>query len=362
MNTNRVLQTHSEGTAKAFQHFLGGFWKQAELDAVLAPVEFPGNGGVAPKVLRSPGEVNRINPFVPLMLSNSAGLVEAFLMEFPQGNLAAVLRPCELRALVELRKRNRVHFHSPSANGRGGQLTLIGVDCPGTFAAREFAKHVAERRDDADMIKIGVSYEGQQSFDAREVRTACQMCDSPAPLGADITIGTIGLAPREEMLVIAQDERVDAKLRLRDLTDGPATEEEVVSREQMVGKLASMRAQKRGAATSAKTEPGDESEFPLALFACCTLCADCLDACPLYFGQLSGMLGVNEAYKGSSLLLSELVNLSRWLASCSGCGMCQEACQNGVALTHFVTNLSQRIQRQLHYHPGDPAQPLPWSV
>jgi formate dehydrogenase subunit beta len=362
MNTNRVLQIHNGEAAKTFRRFLAGFWRQMELDAVLAPVEFPGYGGAAPKVLRSPGEVDRVNPFVPLMLNNSAALVEAFLMEFPKGNVAAVLRPCEMRALVELRKRNRVRYHGPSTNGTGGQLTLIGVDCPGTFGAEEFARHVAEHREDAEMIKIGVTYDGQEGYDARQVREACQVCDSPAPLGADLTVGTIGIAPRGALLVITEDPEVDAKLRLQELTDGPATEEQVVSREQMVGKLTNMRAQRRAEISSIPAPQAEDSGFPLAMFACCTLCADCLDACPLYFGQLSGMLGVNEAYRGSSMLLSELVNLSRWLASCSGCGMCQEACQNGVTLTPFVTSLSHRIQRQLHYKPGDPAQPLPWNV
>ena len=101
----------------------------------------------------------------------------------------------------------------------------------------------------------------------------------------------------------------------------------------------------------------------MAMFARCTLCADCLDACPLYDGELTGMLGVSsEARQKVHPLLSEMVGVSRWLASCSGCGMCQEACEHNVSLARVVTVLSHRIQNELHYRPGDPNQPLPWTT
>jgi len=188
------------------------------------------------------------------------------------------------------------------------------------------------------------------------------MCDSPGPIGADIVLGMIGIEPQGSLLFIARDEETDARLRLREVTDNIATERQVVCREVMVGKLADQRAQKRDELIKAQAWQVEDMDMAWALFARCTLCADCLDACPLYDGELSGMLGVCEAGQNLNPLLSELVSVSRWLASCSGCGMCQESCERGVSLTPIVTTLSHRIQNQLHYKPGDPAQRLPWLV
>jgi CO dehydrogenase/acetyl-CoA synthase alpha subunit len=202
----------------------------------------------------------------------------------------------------------------------------------------------------------------QDSLISAQIRTACQLCDSPCPLDADIVIGTIGISPKGDLLVVARDENMDASLKLQEVTDDIASEGQVACRENTIRQLTDAKLRKRSELIKSQTWQTEDMHTAWALFARCTLCADCLDACPLYDGQLRGMLGVREAYEGSHPLLSELVSVSRWLASCSGCGMCQEACELGISLTPIITMLSHQIQAKLHYVPGDPAQRLPWTV
>jgi formate dehydrogenase subunit beta len=362
MNVNRILQIRDGDAVKTFQDFLAAWWRRVELDAMLAPVELPDPAGVSPQQISQPADLSNVNPFVPVMLNNGASMVEDFVRDHPKSHLAVILRPCELRALIELQKRNRFHYHRASATSAGESLVIISVDCPGTFSLAEYTQHVARHLDDAEMIRVELAYGRQDSYIPRQVRAACQMCDSPGPLSADIIIGTIGIAPQGNLLVIARDENIDATLKLREVTDDMATEQQVVCREVMVGKLTDKRTQKRSQLIKAQAWQTEDMNTAWAIFARCTLCADCLDACPLYDGELSGMLGVGEACQSSHPLLSELVSVSRWLASCSGCGMCQEACQHGFSLASVVTVLSHRIQNELHYKPGDPAQRLPWTV
>jgi ferredoxin len=239
---------------------------------------------------------------------------------------------------------------------------VIGVDCPGTFSPTEYLQQLARQEDDAAIIRTELDSGRQDSLIPRQVRAACQLCDSPCPIGADIVIGTMGIAPQGHVLVVARDENLDASLQLQEVTDGMATEEQVVGREVTIGKLAIARLQRRSELFKSQSWQTQDMTTAWAMFARCTLCADCLDACPLYDGQLRGMLGVGEASQGSHPLLSELVSVSRWLASCSGCGMCQEACEHDILLTPIVTMLSHQIQARLGYQPGDPAQRLPWTV
>jgi|GEM_PF-777686 len=362
MNVDRILRIRDGDAVRTFQEFLGAWWRRVELDAMLAPVELPEHAGVSTQQISQPAELSNVNPFVPIMPNNSASMVEDFVRDHPRSHLAVILRPCELRALVELKKRNRVHYHPVSSSREAESLVIIGVDCPGTFSLTEYTQHVARHQDDAEMIRVELAYGRLNSYVPYQVRAACQMCDSPGPLGADVIIGTIGIAPEGSLLVIARDEDIDVNLRLREVADDTATERQVIVREVMVGKLADKRTQKRAELIKAQAWQTEDMNATWALFTRCTLCADCLDACPLYDGELTGMLGVGESCQSSHSLLSELVSVSRWLASCSGCGMCQEACEHGVSLASIVTMLSHHIQNQLHYKPGDPAQRLPWTV
>ena len=360
MNVNHILHIQNEDAIQTLRNFLAAWWLRVELDAMLAPVELPNHGGVVAKVIERPDELSMVNPFAPVMLSNAASMVETFVMDHPRSHLAVMLRPCELRALVELKKRDRVHFIPESKATQHESLVTVSVDCPGTFLPAEYARHVEQHQDDAEMIKVALKYGKYESYIPYQARSACQMCDSPAPLGADVAIGAIGTAPDGYLLVIARDENMDARMKLADITDGIATEHEVVDRELMVGKLADKRTKLRADLISKQHWHAEDLNSVMAQFARCTLCADCLDACPLYEGELTGMLGVTDPHQRTHPLLAELVNVSRWLASCSGCGMCQETCEHGVSLTPVITTLSHRIQRELNYRPGDPNQPLPW--
>jgi formate dehydrogenase subunit beta len=361
MNVNRILQIHDGDALKTLQEFLLKWWMRIELDAMLAPIELPDHSGVVPQIIERPDDLGTVNPFAPVMLTNAASMVADFVKDYPKGHLAVMLRPCELRALVELRKRNRVHFRAAATSHAHESLVILGVDCPGTFSASEYTRRVAKNQDEAKMIQVAMAYGSQDSYVPRQVRTACQLCDWSAPKGADITIGSIGIAPQGFLLVITQDENLDAQ-ELSDITDGVATEQQVVCREMMVGKLGDKQAKKRAALVSAQSQRLEDFNSLLSMFARCTLCADCLDACPLYEGELAGMLGVSEAHQGAHPLLSELVGVSRWLASCSGCGMCQEACEQGAALTSLISVISHQIRSDLHYQAGNPDQGLPWGT
>lgn len=361
MNANRILHIRENDAAGTLRSFLSAWWSRLELDAMLAPLELPDHGGAAPQAIERPEDLSRVNPFLPVMSANSASLVDGFVKDHPGGRLAVILRPCELRALVELRKRERVQIPPLTQGSDARGLIVIGVDCPGTFPHAEYARRVAGQREDAKMIRVGMAYDRRDCSIPHEVRTACQLCASPGPMGADVLIGTIGIVEEDVLLVIARDEEMDASLGLREVADGLADERQVVLREMMVGDMVDKNARKRSDLIEAQARQAEEFDSVMAMFARCTLCADCLDACPLYNGELAGMLGVNGAYQRTHPLLTELVSWGRWLASCSGCGMCQEACEKGVALTPMVVALAHRIQRGLKYTPGHPNQPLPWQ-
>jgi formate dehydrogenase subunit beta len=361
MNASYILRIRDGDTVAALRNFLYAWWSRVELDAMLAPVELPDHQGVAAQVLKNPDELSKVNPFLPVMLANSATMVDGFIKDYSGKHIAVMLRPCELRALFELQKRNRVQFPKLINGDEQKSLVIFGVDCPGTFSFDEYTHRVEEGCDDAEMIQVALSHEGWNHFIPDEVRLACQLCSSPAPLGADVTIGSIGVASQGCLLTIAANEEIAVSLKLGEVADGAASESEMISREVMANKLVGRRNKAWADLINAQAQRLENISGFMALFPRCTLCADCLDACPLYDGELASMLGVKELRQQAHPLLTELVGVSRWLASCSGCGMCQEACEHNVSLTPLVVTLSHRVQHELNYKPGDPNQRLPWN-
>src|SRR5512146_2507534 len=99
MNVNRILHVRDSDTVKTLQDFLAAWWRLVELDAMLAPVELPNHMGVSPQVITQPVDLMKINPFAPVMLNNTAAVIQGFLDDHPHSHLAVILRPCELRAL-----------------------------------------------------------------------------------------------------------------------------------------------------------------------------------------------------------------------------------------------------------------------
>lgn len=353
MNVNHIIQVHNEDPVGELREFLADWWNQYRLDALLAPVELPQSQTVAAQVISDPAGLSQVNPFAPLLLSNAARDAVEFIEARPGERLALLLRPCELRAFIELNKRGRARSEVP--------VVLIGVDCLGTYPPDEYARRV-QMRSVAGITREVLHDATEGGLRPRSFRNACQVCDWPAPRSADLTIGTIGVDSDQFLVLIARDEEVDASLGLPSLIDAPASEYQVSHRETVVGAVADLRAVARRKLLGELNAPcrfGDLGCL-MAWFSGCDLCANCLAACPVYEGELDGWLGRTGPDQISRAPLADLVAISRWLASCSGCGMCEEHCGNDVPLTLLISSLSHRIRGEMKYSSGDASQGFPW--
>jgi formate dehydrogenase subunit beta len=354
MNVNRVLEVSNGDAVSTLRSFLADWWSEYHLDALLAPIEQKDRRGLKIKVIEDPTELSGVNPFAPIMSGNAASAASHLLQDSANKRVAVMLRPCELRAFVELQKRKG------HASGRG-KAVVIGVDCLGTFSKTDYNRYVEARRpEDVTFEVLRNAAEG--GFRPQRFRTACQICDWPAPHGADITIGTIGVASDKFLLLIARDEKTDAALGLGAIARDQASEYQVSRRETVVGAIADTHAGLRN--QMIEDMKGvyrfDDLGCILAWLASCSLCGECLKACPLYEGEFAELINRRSGMQTGHAPLRDVVSLSRWLASCAGCGMCEEECNMHVPLFLLITALSHRIREKMQYHSGDPAQQLPW--
>jgi formate dehydrogenase subunit beta len=355
MNVNRVLEVRDGSAVDTFRAFLVDWWKHYRPEAMLAPVELAERQGVVVKVIEDPADLASVNPFAPVMTGNSATTASHLVKEGTHARLVVMLRPCELRAFVELQKRDRAFLSK-------GEVVVIGVDCLGTFSKEDY-KRTLESRGAVETTAEVLRNAAEGGLRPQRFRTACQICDWPAPRGADITIGTIGVPTEQYLLVLARDEATDAALGLDRVVKGASSEYLASRRETVVGAIADARAGMRRAMLE---EIKGSSRFDdlgsiLAWFASCSLCGECMKACPLNDGEVSGLISQRGAAPAAHTPLGDVVSLGRWLASCAGCGMCEEQCNMDVPLFLLISALSHRIREKMRYHSGDPAQQLPWK-
>lgn len=348
MNVNRVINVEDGDTVNALREFLASWWTQNKFDAILAPVERSDNSGIEMRLIEDPQGLVSVNPFAPVMVRNAARMTIEFIHDHPTIKLVAMFRPCELRTFFELRKCGYKIANS-------GELVLLGVDCPGLIQEKELSRQIVTSSIGLlTRASLRDAAEGNKQW--RFLRTACKICDWPAPRGADVSIGVIGVDNENLILIIVSDETVDARLVLNSTATEFATEYQVSHRETVVGAVADRCNDMRRILLEEFQSSCRYNDLGclLALFTNCNLCGNCLNACPLY-------LGGGAQFQDKFSFIEELVHLGRWLASCSGCGLCEQMCDQGIPLTLLVSSLSHRICQELNYVPGDPFRQLPWA-
>jgi len=141
MKTNTILPVKEGDVLGALRGFLGALLENQIVDALLAPVEIGRGRSLAQTLVQDPAYLSRANPFSPVMPVNSATLVSQLTGDKPAQRVGVVLRSCEIRALIELVKLQQANLDN---------LTIIGVDCLGTYEVDDYARLVGEMEGPAE--------------------------------------------------------------------------------------------------------------------------------------------------------------------------------------------------------------------
>jgi len=311
----------------ATRKFLGRVWENAGLDGMCLPVYTLGGLGVSPAFIDEPGLLESADPFVPLVPLNSARLVaERLRQEAPgQARLGAVLRSCEAHALSHVASREGLNLDS---------WLVISVDCLASFPMDVDEWRLEKAGSAEQLTREALRFARQGGIAPYRYRHACQMCPSPFAPEADLTIGLLGLPVREYLLVSVKDQALADRLRLQDLTRGQAPETLVDQRQRLVDRLDEQHTATRQAMLDALAAnlPVEPAEL-LAYLENCAPCQACVEACPVYAGELEGAAGT-DGVEGALA----------WLSACVKCGMCEQACPRHMPLAAIHTRLSQVVQ------------------
>jgi formate dehydrogenase subunit beta len=357
-----TLKVDAKNPEATIRGLFAKWLKESKLSAILTPA-YSAAGTATVALFSNPEKLGEAAPLLPAMGVNSASIVAEIARESsPNAKVGLFLRPCELRAVVELMKLKQVLPDS---------LVLIGVDCPGTYKAAGFRNVRGKDADfDNNHVREQSGYADNVNF-----RMACQMCEYAKPLVFDLNIGFIGMDPDKELWVEAATDKGKALLEGVELKE----HDEPEKRKKAFESLSAARKAK----TATRIEELDKAmlgpEKLVEYFSDCLNCHNCMKVCPVcycrecFFDSDTFQRDIGEHVrvslrKGatrmpSETLLFHLTRMNHMMASCVQCGICEDSCPVTIGLATLFKKVSQNAQKDFDYVSGRSLdEPLPLTT
>ncbi len=342
----RIDKSSEEGLKELLKFLL----ENGKVKGVLTLRKMGEYGAISYSLITNPDDIDSTLPLFPLMPVNlGKQLSRLTLMEPATDPIAVVLRPCELRAFVELVKRNQ---------GSLDNFLFIGSTCGGVYPLE---------------MAVAGDIEGQlaQYWEAVEqgelipdVRPACKACTYFVPYNSDITISLLGNKEIDKQSVLfLNTEKAEGFV---EGIPGHYSEEEPDSATmEQIRKEREAEKQKLSDEVETKTLGIDDLT---KTFSRCIECHNCSKVCPICYCHLCFFDSKDSEHgsdyyeteldkKGCVSMLSDttfyhLVRLFHISTSCVGCGQCADVCPANIPLWAISLKMGEAVQRAFDYLPG----------
>ncbi|MBN2199135.1 MAG: Coenzyme F420 hydrogenase/dehydrogenase, beta subunit C-terminal domain [Candidatus Aminicenantes bacterium] len=334
----------SQGVKNFLKHLL----ESGKVKGVFALKKMNDSGAVSYSLITSVEELASAEPLMPLMPENAGqALSRLTVKEALKEPVAAVLRPCELRAFTELVKR---------VQGSEDNLLLISPICAGVFPLSSATDGSWEKQmaSYAESSREGKIHPG--------VRKMCQACTSFIPGRADITVAFAGRKDTGSSCHLILDTP-----RGEEFAQGaPGTPETVEKEPAELAPLREARAARRSEVFKEIDVQGQKGL--IKTFAPCLGCHGCMHVCPIchcvlcvfdskmYELQPWSIESEPESKGGirvpSGTLFFHLGRMAHMAVSCVNCGMCSDVCPVNIPVSEVFSMVGDQLQKVFEYVPG----------
>ena len=340
--------------------FFKGMLENGAVDAVLVPMA-QNKKGVRLTLITSADHTARVDPFAPIAAVSGAKIASS-LTSRPSGRkVAMVLRPCEIRAVVELAKLKQVNLDD---------VLLIGMDCLGRYENTDFAKFQEQGGTSESFLENARA--GKTAMADFDITSACKICEFPTADTVDMKLGAIG-AGNGAVFVEAVTEKGEQALEKSGLKSG----EVPAGRDEAVKKLAAARAEARDKQFAEFRAEVNSFEALADKVAGCVNCYNCRVACPVCYCKECVFITDTFRHNGDQFMMwadqsgmlkmpndtlfFHLTRMTHMSLYCVGCGQCTSACPNDIDLMPMFRACADKTQTRFNYQAGrsvDEEQPL----
>ena len=352
----------SEGLRSFFTKILG----LNEIDALFLPLEVYGSDSAMPALLTDPEQLEHALPFSPAFPVNSARMVSRLSFRQSGRKTAVLLRPCEIRAFIELVKLKQ---------GSRQELVIIGMDCPGALTWADYRAYVQNGALSSDEFIENVFSGTCTNIKGFEFSRACTCCEHPFAVNADINIMGFGVDLSEGMIADSCTDR--GKKLLESL--GMPEASEPLKREEIMETIKNEKSRAAEAMILDIDQRTGSIEKLAGFFDMCINCYNCRNMCPVCYCKecvFNTDVFIHKPFqyhqwaekKGSIKMPTDtvfyhLTRMAHMSLACVGCGQCSNACPSGMPVYEVFRSVSSVSQAAFAYHPGmDEDAPPPLSV
>ena len=338
------------------QEFFRSILRLEDVSAILVPQHLPTQNVVMPTLVTDPEQLNGTDPLAPVFPINAAKIVSRLTRKPVGGKIAAILRPCEIRAFIELVKLKQ---------GLNEEVVLVGIDCLGAFKNSDYIQIVEEKESEftAGFYKDVLSGK-EVAAKGFGLAPACKACENPVASGADILIGLLGVDTNQDLLVQARTPKGEELYKNLNLSEA----EEPPERPAAVESLIAERTAYRDKMFAETAEATNSLEKLSSYLANCVNCYNCRVACPVCYCK--ECVFVTDVFnhdpvqylrwanrKGvikmpTDTVFYHITRIAHMSTVCVGCGQCTNACPNNIPVMELFRTVSDRTQKAFEYEAG----------
>jgi len=328
------------------REFLARLLREKTVQAVLVAKRHPKGKSAAPVLISDPEKLAGADPLAPVQIINAARILVELTKEQPAAagdkgqapRIAAVIRPCEIRAAIELIKLKQV---------QPANLVLVGFDCAGTFDLKRYGEQKTGEEFTLSFLRASADK------DREDIRPACRLCTHFTASGADENLCWMG-AEDGELLIEPLTEKGQKLLKSLNAKEA----ERPKGRDEAIKKKRAER----------EARLSDSPENLMELLEPCLRCYNCREACPICYCKecllKSEKMGHTPerhlgraAKKGqiklpADTVLFHLTKMNHMGTSCVACGLCEQACPMGIPLGRIYSLVGRHAQALFNYVPG----------
>ncbi|MBW2029809.1 MAG: Coenzyme F420 hydrogenase/dehydrogenase, beta subunit C-terminal domain [Deltaproteobacteria bacterium] len=357
MSRTAKIEVKDKDPVHAIQTFLKEVLENTDVGGVLVAEHLPMKDVLMPALITDPEKLAGADPLAPSFPINAAKVVSK-LTRRPSGTkIAVVLRPCEIRALIELVKLKQASIE---------EAVIIGVDCLGAYSNTNYPRFSGNEGKQATLRFYEKALSGgETAFEDFDISPACKACEHPLPENADIILGILGVDVREYILVKANTDSGESLVSiLKCVTEA----EEPSNRPKAIEDLLSRRMAYRDQMFSETSEATSDLKKLTAYLAGCVNCYNCRVACPvcyckecvfatdvfdhepvqyLRWAKRKGVLKLP-----TDTLFYHITRLAHMSTACVGCGQCSNACPNDIPVMEIFKTIANFTQQAFDYEAG----------
>ena len=345
---------------KKLAAFFKGMLENEAVDAVLVPMA-QGKKGVRLTLVTSADHTGPVDPFAPIAAVSGAKIASSLTARPSGRKVAMVLRPCEIRAVVELAKLKQVNLDD---------VLLIGMDCHGRYENTDFAKFQAQGGTSESFLANAQA--GKTATEDFDICGACQICEFPTADNVDMRLCAIG-AENDSVCIEAVTPKGEQALEKAGLKPGAAP----AGRDGAVKTLVAARTEARDKKFAEFRSDTSSYEGLADKLAACINCYNCRVACPVCYCKECVFVTDTFRHTGEQFMMwadqngmlkmpndtlfYHLTRMTHMSLFCVGCGQCTSACPNDIDLMPLFRTCADKTQARFNYQAGrsvDEEQPM----